>query len=195
MTAITMRRFRLILTVVVGLMTGVSCQQRADNDVWLDVAGDVQRPLKPGAHKATVLLLVGTDCPISNAYAPEFNRIDADYGHRDVALFAVHSDRRVTAQAARQHAGEFGYRFPVLLDPEQKLARHVGAKVTPEAAVLDSRGRVVYVGRIDDLFVDFGKRRVAATTHELRDAIDAVLAGKPVARPAAAAVGCELPLD
>ena len=180
--------------VVLGILAE-SCQHRTDDEVWLDVAGDMQRPLRPGSHKATVLLFVGTDCPISNAYAPEFNRIDADYGHRDVALFAIHSDRRVTAQEARRHAGEFGYRFPVLLDADQKLARRVGAKVTPEAAVLDARGRVVYVGRIDDLFVDFGKRRVAATKHELRDAIDAVLGGKPVPLPAAPAVGCELPLN
>jgi thiol-disulfide isomerase/thioredoxin len=144
-------------------------------------------------RKATVLLFVAPECPISNAYAPEFNRIDADYRGKGVALLAVHADPRVTQDAARQHAIEYGYHFPFQLDPDQKLARKTGITVTPEAAVLDADGDVVYVGRIDDLYVDLGKRRVAATKHDLRDAIDAVIAGRRVQRPAAPAVGCELP--
>jgi acyl-coenzyme A synthetase/AMP-(fatty) acid ligase len=71
--------------------------------------------------------------------------------------------------------------------------RHTGAKTTPEAAVLAPDGRVAYVGRIDDLFVAYGKRRHAPTTRELRDALDAVLAGREVAVARAPGVGCEIP--
>jgi thiol-disulfide isomerase/thioredoxin len=142
---------------------------------------------------ATVLLFIAPDCPISNAYAPEVRRIVEAYWPRDVAVFAVHADPRVTEDVARRHAQEFGFHCPVLLDPKQELAHHAGATVTPEAAVLDREGKVVYLGRIDDRFLGFGKQRTSPTTHELRDALDAVLASRPVVSAAEPAIGCEIP--
>jgi hypothetical protein len=51
-------------------------------------------------------------------------------------------------------------------------------------------GKVVYRGRIDDRYVDLGLERPAATTHDLGDALEAVMTGKPVAHPTTQAVGC-----
>jgi hypothetical protein len=140
-----------------------------------------------------VLLFIAPDCPISNGYAPEITRIAKTYGTQRVSFFAVHADPRVSADVANRHAKEYGYEFPILLDPQQKLARHIGASITPQAAVLDRRGNVVYLGRIDDMYVSFGRRRAAPTTHELRDALDAVLAERPVAQARVPAIGCEIP--
>jgi thiol-disulfide isomerase/thioredoxin len=148
--------------------------------------------LWPSDQKAVVMLFLAPDCPISNAYAPEIGRLIDVYGPRGVTFRVVHSDRRVTADAARQHARDFNLRCDVLLDPEHELADAAGATVTPEAAVF-AEGKRVYLGRIDDLFYSFGKRRAAPTTRELRDALDAVLAGQPVARAAVPALGCEIP--
>ena len=161
--------------------------------LWADVNGLSYNPLAAPQGPATVLLFIATDCPISNAYAPEVNRIVDAYAPRGVAFFAVHADPAVSADSARTHATDFGYRCPVLLDPSQRLARHVGATVTPEAAVLDADGQVAYLGRIDDLFAGYGKRRRAPTTRELRDALDALLAGEPVPTHAAPAIGCYIP--
>jgi hypothetical protein len=105
----------------------------------------------------------------------------------------VHADPSVVAEKARTHAREFGYECPVLLDPEQSLAGHAGATLTPEAAVLDREGRLAYLGRIDDLFAGYGKRRRAPTTRDLRAALDAVLAGQAVERPRVPGIGCEIP--
>ena len=160
---------------------------------WPDVDGLPQRPLATAERAATVLLFVATDCPISNGYTPEINRIAGEYGPKGVAFFAVHADLSVEPDAARTHAAEFGYRCPVLLDADQRLARRVGATVTPEAAVLGPDGRVAYLGRIDDLYAGYGKRRHAPTSRELRDALDAVLAGRPVARARVPGIGCEIP--
>ena len=83
--------------------------------------------------------------------------------------------------------------FPLLLDPKLSLARGAGATVMPEAAVLSPSGHVLYLGRIDDRVVDFGKARLQARQHDLREALDAVLAGKPVAHSRTRAVGCAIP--
>jgi hypothetical protein len=160
---------------------------------WTDITGRNHRVLEVAGRPATVLLFVATDCPIANAYAHEFSRIVDVYKDRGVAFYAVHADADVSLDVAARHAKDYGYRCPVLLDPKQELARTVGATVTPEAAVLDARGRVVYLGRIDDLFYGFGRRREVATKHELRDAIDAVLARRPVVAASEPPFGCEIP--
>jgi len=54
-------------------------------------------------------------------------------------------------------------------------------------------GERKYLGRIDDLYADLGKRRARATSLDLRDALDAVLADRPVPRPVTQAVGCFIP--
>jgi hypothetical protein len=66
-------------------------------------------------------------------------------------------------------------------------------KMAPEVAVLGPDGKVLYRGRIDDLYVTYGKRRPAPTQHDLRDALDALLAGKAIAAPTAKVIGCYLP--
>ncbi|GIT77890.1 MAG: hypothetical protein Ct9H300mP32_2720 [Verrucomicrobiota bacterium] len=63
-------------------------------------------------------------------------------------------------------------------------------QVTPEAAVFDAKGRLIYRGRIDDLYADFGKKRARPTRHDLRDTLDALLAGKRLTKRTTKAVGC-----
>jgi hypothetical protein len=78
----------------------------------------------------------------------------------------------------------------VLLDKEQRLAKRVEAKTTPEVVVLAPDGKPLYQGRVNDLYAGPTKRKKQATTKDLRDALDAIQAGKPVAVPRTEAVGC-----
>ena len=142
--------------------------------------------------RAVVLFFVTTDCPLSNGYAPEMNRIEQTYAPRGVLFYAVQGDTTIPDSEVRQHAHEYGYRFPALLDPRQILARHTGATVTPEAVVLSAEGEVLYLGRIDNKVEDFGKTRIEATEFDLRDALDAVLAGRVVPHPRTRALGCAI---
>ena len=77
-----------------------------------------------------------------------------------------------------------------MLDHDHKLTRLADAQVTPEAAVFDDKGRLVYRGRIDNLYADFGKKRAKPTRRDLRDTLDALLAGKALAKRTTKAVGC-----
>jgi peroxiredoxin len=144
-------------------------------------------------NKATVLVFVATDCPISNAYAPELNRLYEEYSPQGVGFLAVHSDPAVSAEEVGHHAREFGSRFPTLLDRNQVLARQTGAKVTLEVAVLSPAARLLYRGRVDDRYVDFGKTRPAARRQDLRAALDEILAGRTVSQPETRSLGCAIP--
>jgi hypothetical protein len=143
--------------------------------------------------KVTALLFITHDCPISNAYAPEMNRLCAEYGKRGVAFYLVYVDPELAAGAAREHAREYGFACPALLDRTHILVKQAGATITPEAVLFDPGGRRLYRGRIDDRYVDFGRARPAPTRRDLRDALDAALAGKPVPNPRTRAIGCFIP--
>jgi len=157
-----------------------------------DTEGVEHTPNEWAQARAVVLFFVTTDCPVSNAYAPEMNRIEQAYAPRGVLFYAVQGDTTIPGEEVRRHAREYGYRFAALLDPRQSLARHTGATVTPEAVVLSHQGAVMYLGRIDNRVEDFGKTRIEATEFDLRDALDAILAGRPVPHPRTRALGCAI---
>jgi peroxiredoxin len=158
-----------------------------------DTAGAARSQQEWQGKKAIVLLFLATECPVSNYYSPEFTRIAKSYADRGVLVYGVHSDPAVSASEAEQHSQEFGLKFPILLDPQQKLASAVGAQKTPEAFVLSPEGKVIYHGRIDDRYSPSGKRRDEPTRRDLEAAIDAALAGKTPEVQATKAFGCPLP--
>jgi Redoxin len=139
---------------------------------------------------ATVLVFTRTDCPISNRYAPTLRSLGDAWRPRGVDFFLVYVDPQEDADGIRRHQQEYQLICPGIRDPLHALVAQCGATVTPEAVVFDSQRKIVYRGRIDDLFAAYGESRTEATTHELADAIDAVVAGRPVAQPVTKAVGC-----
>jgi thiol-disulfide isomerase/thioredoxin len=145
----------------------------------------------PAGVKAVVFLFTSSECPISNRYAPELKRLAAEFAPRGALFRLVYPDPADDAAAIRKHiaAFSFGASTEALRDPGHALVKHVGATITPEAAVY-ANGRVRYRGRIDDRYVDLGVERPQATRHDLADAIAAVLAGKPVTVPETQPVGC-----
>ena len=141
--------------------------------------------------RAEVLFFVSTDCPIANSLAPEIQRICRDYAPKGVGCSLVYEDFQVDAAAIRKHLADYGYdSISTVIDTDRRVAREAGATITPEAVVIDSAGKVRYRGRINNSYADFGKPRQVVTVHDVRDALDAVLAGKTVANPETKALGC-----
>ena len=158
---------------------------------FADLEGTLHLPLRNTNKPATVLLFVMHDCPAANGYWPEFNRIAARF--TNAAFFVVHADPDLTPAGARAHAKDYSIGVPVLLDPKQKLAKAVGATVSPEAVVVSPKGRRLYRGRIDDRVAALGRKRPQPTTRELRDALEAIEQSKPVRVKETKAIGCYLP--
>lgn len=156
------------------------------------IAADAH-PLAPAPGRLNVLVFVTTDCPIANGYAPEIQAIAAEHRDDPVGFFLVHVDPEITAERALAHAREFGYALPLVLDPEQALVARTGVTVTPEAVVVDAAGELLYRGRVDDLYENLGRKRRFPRRRDLRAALDAALAGRPIETPRTAAVGCLVP--
>ena len=156
-----------------------------------DIDGRAHTPLAPAPGEAHVLFFVTVDCPVSNRYAPEIARIFAEYASARLKLLLVYADPELTPTRVRAHLAEFQTtaKLPAVIDKGWTLTAAVGANVTPEAAVYTSAGRV-YRGRIDDVNPALGQTRRMATQRDLRLAIEAVLAGRPVPIAETKAVGC-----
>jgi hypothetical protein len=154
------------------------------------VDGTRLRPLEP-AGMANVLLFVATDCPISNSYAPEIQRICSAYASSGISCALIYEDAGVTASAVRKHLDDYRYRgIPAAIDRDGALALRVRASITPEAVVVDRHGTIRYHGRIDDFYAALGRPRQVVTAHDLQDALAAIAAGQPVPRSETEAVGC-----
>lgn len=145
--------------------------------------------------RTTVLIFVAHDCPMSNGYAPEIARLCKEFTTRGAAFRIVYAERALADRDAATHAKEFAFPCPAILDRELRLAARVGATMTPQAALLSPEGAVLYLGRIDDIYADYGKKRAQPAHRDLRDAIEAVLAGRAVPRPRTPTLGCHIDFD
>ena len=191
-----MRPSALVLWLLV-LSGAVGLAQSDRGHVQLrDLSGRVIAPFTPSGA-ASVVFFVATDCPVSNSYAPEIRRVCRDYGPRGVECSLIYEDLDTHPSAApldqqvRTHLREYGYLgFTAVVDRDRVAATRAKASITPQAFVIDRSGEIRYRGRIDNLYAALGKTRQQVTSHDLRDALDAVLAGGKVPRPETEALGC-----
>ena len=149
--------------------------------------------LKPPDRGATVLIFYSSECPISNGYSPTLNQLVAGFPVERVRFVGVCVDPDLSSADVVAHAKDFGLKFPVLHDPKGTLGKQVGARVTPEAFVVDSASVIRYHGRIDDLYPERGKQNAHPETHELKDAVASVLERREVKVKHAEAIGCPIP--
>jgi hypothetical protein len=156
-----------------------------------DIDGHVWTPLAPAKGETNLLLFVSADCPVSAHYAPEIDRIASAYAPRGVHTWLIYADLTATIASVRENLKAFHPQtsIPTVIDAGFQLTNATGATITPEAVVYTPAGRV-YRGRIDDLYISIGKSRRDALHHDVRDALDAVLSGRPVTTPQTDAVGC-----
>ena len=142
--------------------------------------------------KAVILVFLGVDCPVGNLYVPRLVEIDKTYGPRGVALIGINSNAHETAEQVAKHMKEYAISFPVAKDDGAVVADRYQVARTCEAILLDGEGVIRYRGAIDDQY-GYGSRRPRAVRNTLTEALDALLAGKPIDTAGTSVVGC--PID
>lgn len=154
-----------------------------------DIRG-ITHTLPEPKSRATVLIFIAHDCPISNSYAPEISRLAAKYGSRGVSISLVYAEPDFTDAKAAAHEKAYSYKLPAFTSLWRTLVRATGVTATPEAVALSPEGAVLYRGRIDNQYADLGVRRYHSTSADLAAALDDILAGKPVRTTQTKAIGC-----
>lgn len=186
----------LALAAIAALATGAG--GRADTPrvpigkkvgalVFQDLSGKRHTSADWRTAKAVVFLFLSTECPVSHAYTPRLIALAREYAPRGVHWFGVNANYQESVGRVLRDAEERGFPFPIVKDRDCRLTDRLGARMTPEAVVLDGTGRIRYRGRIDD-----EKDAAKVRSHDLRAALTALLAGKPVPRAETVAFGCAI---
>ena len=134
-----------------------------------------------------VIIFIATRCPVSNGYNDRMEKLAEDYQSKGINVIGINSNSTEPASEVKSHAAEKHLTFAILKDDGNKIADRFGANHTPEAYVIDASGKLVYHGRIDN-----SQNTANITSNDLRDALDAVLAGKPIQKTTSVAFGCSI---
>jgi peroxiredoxin len=141
--------------------------------------------------KLLVVAFLGAECPLANLYGSRLGQLQEEYKDKSVQFIGVNSNRQDSVADLKVYAERQKIDFPLLKDPANKVADAFGAERTPEVFVLDAARTIRYAGAIDDQY-GVGVQRRKASQRYLAEAIDNLLADKPVATPTTASVGCQI---
>jgi peroxiredoxin len=139
--------------------------------------------------KLVVVAFTGTECPVAKLYGPRLVELAGEYGPKGVAFVGINANFQDSVTAIGQFAKASGITFPILKDVGNAIADRFGAVRTPEVFVLDGERVVRYWGRIDDQY-GVGYTRPKPERRDLAEALDQLLAGKPVNNAVTTAPGC-----
>jgi len=137
--------------------------------------------------KAIVIMFISARCPVSNAYNERMAKLYDDYSSKDVAFLAINSNKAENSEECGEHADENDFKFPVLKDPNNKIADKYDAQVTPEIYVVNTKRELLYHGRIDN-----SQREDNVENQDLRKALDEILDGDEVSVTETKAFGCTI---
>ena len=146
------------------------------------------------AAPALVVIFMCNHCPFVKHIAPALARFALDYQARGVAMVGINSNDvskhpEDSPEQMIHEAEERGYSFPYLFDEDQAVAKAYRAACTPDFFLFDRQQRLVYRGQFDASRPNSG---IPVTGQDLRVAVDDVLAGRPVAEPQRASIGCNI---
>lgn len=187
------------LFVVAGAISAVGARSEGEvpappaigatiEDFTLPDVDNKEHSLKSLAGKnGTVLIFIAVQCPVSNAYNERMAQLAADYQAKGINVIGINSNVAEDAAAVKAHAAEHKLTFTILKDPGNKIADKLGASVTPEAYFIGMNGKLLYHGRIDN-----ARNPAQLETSDLRNALDAALAGKTIEKTEAKAFGCTI---
>lgn len=178
--------FSLILFLLISFSYAGE-MSKAENFTLKDYSGKSHSLSNYKDSTAVVVMFIATQCPVSNDYNNRMAALYKDYIEKGIAFLAINSNKQESMEEISTHSQKNGFQFPVLKDPDNVIADKFNAQVTPEIFVLNSNFEILYHGRIDD-----SQRESEIKSRDLRNALDEILAGKPVSKKETKAFGCTI---
>ena len=141
-------------------------------------------------NKASILVFMSPDCPISQKYTLTLREIAAKYKSQNIPVYLIFPGTYYTKKTIKEFTKTYLLDFPVLLDDKLKVTKLLQASITPEVFLFDDAGRVLYSGRIDNWFESLGKSRFVITERDLLLAVESYLKGEKIVVTKTKSVGC-----
>jgi peroxiredoxin len=155
-------------------------------------AGTRERLQDLGGKRATVVVFLSFECPICTGYLGTLADLARSYSERGVLVLGVCAGEDESCASIVRRREECKLPFAIFRDDHYAAADALQAQITPEAFLLDEHSVLRYRGRIDDGYTGRLQKRQHVSSHNLRQALDEVLAGKPVTVAVTTPVGCPI---
>jgi hypothetical protein len=189
-----------LLCLLLATVLRSSLTAAEDRSAWNQIASAIEAAEKlaqgeespneaPQPPRFRVLAFLGSECPLANLYGSKLQSLRQLYQPRGVEFVAFFSNLQDSEKDMAEYVRQQKLDFAAIKDWDQRIARHFAVKRTSEVVLVDGEGNVHYQGRIDDQYAP-GIQRSQATTNDLSDAIDQLLAGRAVARGKTESQGC-----
>lgn len=141
------------------------------------------------SKKITVYIFLGETCPICQYHSLTLNQLNTEYASKGVEFIGVFPNPDSDSATIEEFRNEYQINFTLQKDKGRQWMKKLGATITPQVFVVYNDS-VYYKGRIDDKYETLGKRKRTPVVPELQNALDELLAGKPILLPETKAVGC-----
>lgn len=151
-----------------------------------DISGTEQSFSKLKGEKGTILVFLSAQCPVVKSYNARINAFAKEYKAKGINVVGINSNSTESLDWVKSHATE-NYSFPMLIDKGNVLADKLGANVTPEIYFFDESNKLLYKGAIDN-----DRSGDNPTNFYLKDAVEAKMSGKAIAKTSANAFGCSI---
>jgi len=145
---------------------------------------------KDTSKETMVYVFLSETCPICQSYTLTLKQLNTKYKSKHIRIVGVFPNYYSTQKSVDEFKKKYAVPFDLIIDKKGNLTKHFKASITPEVFVESPAKKLLYSGRIDDSFYALGKRRQVITSTELVNAIEEIVAGKPIKTVKTQAVGC-----
>jgi peroxiredoxin len=178
-----------VLVSLAGSAAALVPGARVADFTLTDESGVTHELYALSAKKAVVIMTQSNGCPIVRLAVPAMREVRDRYPKQDIEFLLLNPTLQDSAKAVGEEAAEFSFGLPVMLDPTQKVGEALGVNRTAEVYVIDPKSwTLLYHGPIDDR-LNYETQRPVHHRY-LSDALDEMLAGKPIAQASAPSPGC-----
>lgn len=185
--------FKFSTFFVLAFFTGLAVAAEPVAVNWDELSSVGNESVAMSDAKWKVVCFLGAECPLARLYGSRLESLGEEFGGQAVRVVGINSNPQDSVADVNRYIDEHELSFPIIKDSDQSLAQTFGATRTPEVFVLDATDHVRYQGRIDDQY-EPGISRSEPTKHDLRNAIEALVAGRKVPNAKTDAVGCLITL-
>lgn len=150
------------------------------------------KTLQTANHNLTLVYFLEPSCPVSQKYQTVISGIKKEYQTVDLNFTFVFPASFSTKKEIITFANEIDPFAKIIFDPDKLISRKIGAKITPEAFLINFKGEIEYQGAIDDWYYQLGRNRIEPSQHYLRNAIKNYLLKYPIIPKFTEAIGCDI---
>lgn len=175
-----------ILVIGIFILTGLLDGGRSYTFTDIDQHTFTYKP----ANGLTVFVFLSPTCPLCQDYSLTLNRISKRFATLGVKMFGVFQDSIFEPYEMKQYRNGWHISFPLIIDRSASLRKELQATITPEAVLVDGQGQILYRGRVDNWAYRLAARRQVVTEHDLTNAIESAIHGKPIKVKRTKAIGC-----